>query len=639
VNALLVALLASALIMIQLAISGTRLVFSLPAYAVLAICALLVPFVRREGREPSKWCLAIVAVFFSYIIARGYTSPIEYLARPDLYMVFACLVAYGVSALHIHKPGARVAFMACMFGLAVAEVIFGIRQFAGDHGWMPFGFIKEPNERASGTFVSPIHFAGFLEAVGPFALAIAIWGTQRAWLRWICGYVAILCYVGVILSGSRGGWLASIFSLVVMAVLGIVVTAKTNRARLPGVIYATVLAAVLIPAIAYPLMKKSVLLNKRMEQLSQVEKIKAGTYDIRLANWAAAIDQWKVAPVFGTGAGTHLYYGRFFRRPELQPDPEHAHGDYLELLAEYGIIGGVGMAALLGAHWLAGLAGFRRLVAQKSEDPYGPGLQLAFNVGALTTFAAHAAHAVVDFNMHLPGNAIFLAVVFGFMANPGEEKTEVVDDGFPEDSTPEPVLASIAARSAMWATAGIGVAIIVIALPKFPGEYWCEKARVAVRNREYEKALSFGQKSLEWEQKNPFTHLHIGQAYRITAEKSPRAIRKPHYQAAIESFRRGLNIFPQDEELWVRYAQALEGNGEFKAAGDAYREAVNLDPNLGVIRSHYSRFLRRIGREAEADEQAKFALHATTMNLAPIPVHRHISEPEHEDERHEATRE
>lgn len=629
-NALLVALVTSALIVIQLAISGTRLVFCLPAYALLAVCALVLPFARRTGREPNKWCLGIAAVFFSYIIARGFHSPVEYLSRMDIYMVLACLVAYAVSALHFHKTGPRVAFISCVFALAVAEVIFGIRQFAGDFGWMPLGFLKEPGQRASGSFVSPIHFAGFLEAVAPFAIAIGIWGTQRSWIRWLCGYVALLCYVGVVLSASRGGWLASLFSLLVLAALGLFVTYKTNRQKFPGAVYGVIMMVVLLPAIAYPLMARSEMLKKRIGQLTNVEAPK-GTYDIRLANWAAAIDQWEVAPVFGTGAGTHLYYGRLFRRPELQPDPEHAHGDYLELIAEYGMVGGVGMAALLAAHWLAGLGGFRRLVREKENDFYGPGLQLAFNIGALTTFAAHAAHAVVDFNMHLPGNAIFLAIVFGFLTNSGDAQ-----DSEPalEDAEPaaRPAPTSIFVKVATWTTAGIGVAICVIALPKFPGEYWSEKARVAVRNRDYPAAITYGQKSLEFEKGNPFTHLHIGQAHRLIAEKTARPARKPHYDAAINSFRAGLTLFPQDEETWVRYAQALEGRGDFKEAGEAYREAINLDPNLGIIRSHYSRYLKKVGRELEADEQSGFAAKASSMNLAPIPLRRHLAEPDENNE-------
>lgn len=638
VNALLVALVASALVVIQLAISGTRLVFCLPVYALLAVGAFVLPFVRRAGREPDRWCIGVVAVFFAYILARAHLSPVEYLARMDIYMVMACLAAYGVSAFAFQRPGVRVALMVCVFGLAVMEVVFGIRQFAGDGGWMPLGFLREAQQRASGSFISPIHFAGFLEAVAPFAIAIGIWGTQRTLARWWCGLVALMCYVGVVLSGSRGGWLASLFSLLVLAALGLFVTYRTSRRSFSGAVYGVILLVVLIPAIAYPLMLQSTMLKKRLGQLTNVEAPK-GTYDIRLANWAAAIDQWKVAPVFGTGAGTHLYYGRLFRRPELQPDPEHAHGDYLELLAEYGIVGAVGMGVFLLMHGFAGFAGFRRLVAVKAEDRYSSGMQLALNIGALTAVSAHVAHAVVDFNMHLPGNAIFLAVIFSFLANSGDiqDPPTPTPDAVKDTNHVEPPQKwSTISKIALWISAGISVAICAIALPKFPGEYWCEKARVAVRNRQYAEAIEYGKKSLEREQRNPFTHFHIGQAHRLTAENTFRPLRKPHYEEAIAAFEKGLNLFPQDEALWVRYAQALEGSGRFKEAGEAYREAINLDPQLGIIRSYYSRYLGRMGRESEAKEQAAFASKAHSMNLAPVPVYQELGAPEAEADQQKA---
>lgn len=642
VNALLAALVTSALIYIQLSISGTRLVFSLPAYGVLAACALMVPVIRRTGREPQKWCLAVVAVFFSYILWRALNSPVEYLARADIYMVLACLMAYGISALFFQKSGTRLALMICIFGLAMAEVVFGIRQFSGDYSWMPFGFTKGVDPRASGTFISSIHFAGFLEAVAPFALAIAFWGTQKTWARWMCIYIAILCYIGVVISASRGGWLSSLFSLFVMAILGLTVTRRTNRARFPAAFYGVILTIFLLPSITYPLMAQSEMLKKRMESIANVKALSTGKYDIRLANWAAALDQWKVAPVLGTGAGTHLYYGRLFRRPELQPDPEHAHSDYLELLAEYGIVGVVGMLALLAVHGRAGLGGFRRLVNLRKEDPHGPGLQLAFNIGAICAFSAHAAHAVVDFNMHLPGNAIYLAIIFGFLANSGDTENslpepsgEPLDASAPENGdddkiVPAHLLWHPASKAAAWSVAGLGVWMGISGLPKFPGEYWCEKSRVAVRNHDYPAAIAHGKKALESEKKNPFIYLHLGRGYQLSAQRMPRAARGSNYTAAVESFKAGLDLFPQDEELWVRYAQGLEGLGDYKAAGEAYREAINLDPNLGIIRSHYSAHLRRVGRETEAEEQKAFASQASQVNLAPIPAFRQLAAPEEE---------
>jgi len=84
--------------------------------------------------------------------------------------------------------------------------------------------------------------------------------------------------------------------------------------------------------------------------------------------WLAAIDQFRKSPAIGTGAGTYLYYGRLFRRIQVQADPVHVHNDYLELLAEYGILGMIAMAVFLAAHTRRGLQNSRWLVYYRLRE-------------------------------------------------------------------------------------------------------------------------------------------------------------------------------------------------------------------------------------------------------------------------------
>src|SRR5205814_1225018 len=74
----------------------------------------------------------------------------------------------------------------------------------------------------------------------------------------------------------------------------------------------------------------------------------------RVALWAAAIDQWKSQPVFGTGSGTYTFFGRQCRREEMQAEPGNVHNDYLHLLAEYGVVGTGAFLCFLAAHLRAG---------------------------------------------------------------------------------------------------------------------------------------------------------------------------------------------------------------------------------------------------------------------------------------------
>src|ERR1700730_6449384 len=81
-------LLLAAFLSIQALIGGTRLLFALPAFGLLAIIAVLSLFsFRREKPLADQLCLWSAALFFGYIALRAALSPAVYLARSDIYSV------------------------------------------------------------------------------------------------------------------------------------------------------------------------------------------------------------------------------------------------------------------------------------------------------------------------------------------------------------------------------------------------------------------------------------------------------------------------------------------------------------------------------------------------------------------------
>lgn len=113
----------------------------------------------------------------------------------------------------------------------------------------------------------------------------------------------------------------------------------------------------------------------------------------------------------GTGSRTFSYFvaqywehGLTFHR---MGNPEMAHNDYIQTLAEYGIVGlifAIGVVGLVlgrGVHqvWVAGSAG--RCVTR--------GLQ----IGAIGGVCAAMVHAGIDFSLHIVPNGILFAVVLG----------------------------------------------------------------------------------------------------------------------------------------------------------------------------------------------------------------------------------
>jgi Flp pilus assembly protein TadD len=139
---------------------------------------------------------------------------------------------------------------------------------------------------------------------------------------------------------------------------------------------------------------------------------------------------------------------------------------------------------------------------------------------------------------------------------------------------------------------------------------------LALRDGRYSEAVDFAQRGLQTEKKNPFLYYHLGQAHRLDAMKAPRSARKTRLEQAEKSFRKGLVLFPQDEDLWIRLGQTLDALGDYKNARDAYECALQLDPNLGILYAYYAKHLISAGRESEAEEILAKGQQLTSQNLS-----------------------
>lgn len=600
-----------AILLIECMAGGTRLVFSLPSYCLLAVAALATVARRPDGgARPSLACLIVSALFFTYILVRAALSPVTYLWWTDFYMVLGCLMVYLLTTVYLTGNRERAMVIWALLGLAVIEVFIGLRQFSGGDNWMPFGFIRaDSGHRASGMLISSIHLAGYLEAVALFALSYAFWSTWKPWARILAGYIALMSYVGIAITGSRGGYISALCSLVVFTAISLFTVRQARREKFRRNVAITAVTMLAFVAIAIALMSQSELLRKRLSMIPQ--QLEKNGLDIRVHNWAAALDQFRVSPWLGTGAGTHIYYGRYFRRPPLQSDPIHAHSDYLELLAEYGAVGAIGMAAFLVVHLRRGWRNYRAVLERDLHDlpEYQPARHdsLALYIGALSAISAYLAHSVVDFNLHVPGHALIFAFIFGVVASP--------------------VYGAAAApqRRALflprWALPALGLWMIFSSLGKFAGEYWGEKARIAFRNYEFSDSIKFAQESLTFDDRNPEIFFYLGGAQRgsgVFADDTKTRIE--YFEAAVEAYQRGLMLFPQDEHTLIRLGETLNALGRFKEAEILFQAAIALDRNLGKVHAYYAWHLATVGRTEEAEERFETAksLNLGVDNLTTI---------------------
>ena len=574
-----VALLGVALGLIQILIGGTRLIFSLPAYAILAIVGLLTLLMFRQPKpRPAQLCLISSAIFLGYILVRAFFSPVAYIARPDMYAVLGGLIVYLFVACTATSAKLRASVLTALLALALVHVFIGAIQFRDGNNFMLISFLQrfDYGRRASGFYVCPNHLAGALEVLGIFGTSLVWWSRFPTWSKLVIGYASAICYAGILLTGSRGGYASAATSLFVLALLSLIILRRAGGRLFWRVGGISALTALIIGGSAALLVKKNDFLADRAQN-------PLSTAPIRFDLWHAAIEEWKTQPLIGTGSGTYLYYGRMFRTERMQQDPIDAHNDYLHLLGEYGAVGGGLFLFFLGAHLRNGWKNFQRLGPKRVVVSHNLlSTSLALNLGALGAVAAYIVHSFVDFNLHIPANVLLLAFVFGVLAN----------DGIQRETEDSPVPMSILWWRAILPALGALLAIQCVRL--LPGAYFAEHARTAQRDNHPDAAIRFALRGLETEKRDPFLYQYLASAELTRCDsilESP--ARVSCYEDALPALEKARELAPADRSFLVPLAATYDVLDRFAEAEWIFYEAQRWDPRSIYLNEIYKYHLSR----------------------------------------------
>ncbi len=262
-----------------------------------------------------------------------------------------------------------------------------------------------------GPYINHNHFAGYLEMAIPLGLGMLAYAAPGAaslpgvpFARRLARFFAssnlvpftlvfllVLAMSATLLASlSRGGIAA--FGLSGLYFLWITHKRRSLKMR-SGLIAASAFALALL--LLFAAWER---ITERFEDIRQEQDV------IRLKIWQESLPMISDFPLLGSGLGSYEQtYMRYQKtRPAILFD--HAHNDYLELLTDTGVPGlllGCGAAALF---FSALYRAWRR-----KHGMFGKCL----GAGGLASIVAIAVHSVTDFNLHIPANALLLAVVCG----------------------------------------------------------------------------------------------------------------------------------------------------------------------------------------------------------------------------------
>jgi O-antigen ligase len=300
---------------------------------------------------------------------------------------------------------ATLAHFLVIYGMAMA--LFGLVQH---FAWNGRFYWLRPTEATSpfGPFANHNHFAGYMELLIPVPIALILTRAVRAELRVLYGFAAIVMGVAAVLSLSRGGIISLAAAMMFLALMSARLPKRqgetARRRRLPRVASqaAVLIAIVLLIAAGIFWMGSDPVIN-RVAQVqptgSNVQK--ESFFSSRGWVWRDTFAMIRANPVLGVGPGAYETAFSIYTKSDGSLRVPQAHNDYLQVVADCGIVGG-----LIALWFIVSL--FRRVASgTRSRDPLFAGLALGGGAGLFGMLV----HSLFDFNLQLPSNALLFLLL------------------------------------------------------------------------------------------------------------------------------------------------------------------------------------------------------------------------------------
>jgi O-antigen ligase len=315
------------------------------------------------------------------------------------YLAYGIIFFMIVQTIRTRRQVNRLVFSILAVGLL--EALYGFTKF--------LRIASKSGVWVHGTFVNKNHFAGYMEMVillalgvfftrfetpGSAHLKLSVDAIREKYPKAFLMLLGILIMISAqVLSGSRGGISSLSFGILCFALL-----ASSRRLLRRWVVILLFFLPIVVGATA--LMSPNILVQalKRFTGL-QFEQ----SFLFRWELWKSAAHIFRDFPIIGSGLGTFTHLGQRYRtfREQLQ-HYQYAENDYLQFLAESGIIG---MSLLLISAWMFLSATFVLWKQRHSR------WTVALSAGGMSALFSIVIHSVTDFNLHIPSNALLFTVV------------------------------------------------------------------------------------------------------------------------------------------------------------------------------------------------------------------------------------
>lgn len=524
------------------------------------------------GQAAGLWLWPFVAYAAANVI---WISPVPWLGWFDWAKWLQLAVIFGVTVNGLRSPGPRRLVFIALAGVAIGGVaIAGYQRFVNP-AWLMLGRIQAEQflTRSSGPFGAPNSFAGLLLLLLPATAALTARRSASAVERVGWGWVTAVLGVGLVLTMSRGAWIALGTAVIVAPLL---LRNGSWRRRLRAASWATV-AVVVTGSVIYFAAPQA---RDRLGRLVQDSGERS-----RPILWRAGWELFQSHPLWGTGAGSFETRFEFHRPAGFSDRPEWAHNDYLNTLSDYGLAGvgllGAGVVMTLRRRPRTGMPAKKR-TNDWTDSP-------AFRGGLAVGVLAFALQLAVDFHLKLPALGMSCAMVVGLALHRGDRER-----GEEPPGNPVPRFIFWGASAALLA---VGVGLVV----HQRAEGWRMDSRAsldrlarvtAARALEIEAIQEQLRRAGSWARHNGSIWSDLADATLLlaTTKEGNGAVLGRAAELAAE---RALGCSTEVAEFWLQRGLARNLQGHWAEAGDDFAQAIALAPANARIWFYYAEHLSR----------------------------------------------
>jgi O-antigen ligase len=365
------------------------------AAALLFLFWAVLAFRKQSGTiswSPLYWpLLGFIALGLLQLIFHA--TAYGFLTRTALLELVAYFLVFFLSsqAFRTRSELSRLAWFVILLCFAIS--LFGIIQYFTSGTELYWSQNLQTGGAPFGPYVNRNHFAGFVELTLPIGLAmLAFQGVHRE-LFPLASLLTIVPISALFLSGSRAGIIGLLFEMAVLALL--LRTGPTLAWKGPRWVWFGVVTLITLALIAW------VGVGMARERFSNLN-LHDVSLDRRVSMCRGAARIFLDYPIKGCGLGTLI---AVYPRYETAYDGrvvDHVHNDYMETLAETGLLGGLCGLSFL---WLLYREARKNFVAE--QRPFSR----ALHAGAITGVSGILLHSFVDFNLHIPANALLFLLM------------------------------------------------------------------------------------------------------------------------------------------------------------------------------------------------------------------------------------